>query len=527
MSSEIDATIERRIIIGLIVSDAYIAKVSTVLETMMQTEPEWAEQIFVSGMASRLADWALNYFEEYGKAPGLNIEPLFYEKAKTLPDDVIEEFEERILPSLSQESERAEKFNLDYLLDQTLTYFKARRLQLHADELQTLMEEGRSEEAGALAAEFSQIPVEERESVYFGTDASGEIMLRAFNRDVQQVVRYPGPLGQMLNDQLVRGGFVAFMASEKSGKSFFLLDLAMKAVLHDYANVVFFDAGDMSRELIFERVGMYLTKRPKSDISEMWSPELDCLLNQTDDCEREEREGMIGLDIGSEEDISPALLMERASDPEFKDYMPCRNCPIGRHEKGSVWGSKVPCHTLDGYSAFKAEQKFFKKYKNRFKLATYPNGDLTVGKMKAKLTQWEREEGFVPDLVVVDYADLLVRNAGGDFRHRIDETWRGLRGLSQEKHCLLVTATQADAQSYNVKRLSLANFSEDKRKYSHITAMYGINRDPNGDESKMGLMRINQLMVRSGEFATTNEVYVVQNLAISRAFLTSFTRRRV
>ena len=68
----------------------------------------------------------------------------------------------------------------------------------------------------------------------------------------------------------------------------------------------------------------------------------------------------------------------------------------------------------------------------------------------------------------------------------------------------------------------MKNFSEDKRKYAHVTAMYGLNQDPQDREKKIGLMRINEIVVREGDFSNTKEVTVIQNLARGRPFLGSY-----
>ena len=61
---------------------------------------------------------------------------------------------------------------------------------------------------------------------------------------------------------------------------------------------------------------------------------------------------------------------------------------------------------------------------------------------------WEKQDGFVPDLIVVDYADLIVPESRGEFRHQQNEIWKGLRRLSQEKgEPLVITASQSDAKS--------------------------------------------------------------------------------
>ena len=128
----------------------------------------------------------------------------------------------------------------------------------------------------------------------------------------------------------------------------------------------------------------------------------------------------------------------------------------------------------------------------------------------------------MPDVILIDYADLLQSDVRDSFRHQQNDIWMKLRGLSQERHCLIITPTQANSKSYEKALQGQSNFSEDKRKYAHVTAMYGLNQDPEGREKKLGLMRINQLVVREGEFSPTNQVYIMQKLQIGRPYLGSF-----
>lgn len=85
---------------------------------------------------------------------------------------------------------------------------------------------------------------------------------------------------------------------------------------------------------------------------------------------------------------------------------------------------------------------------------------------------------------------------------------------------MIVTATWSDAASYDKNTLSLSNFSEDKRKYGHVTAMYGLNM--NEEEKRIGIMRFNELVIREGAFERMNQVRVLQCLAIGRPLLDSF-----
>jgi len=86
---------------------------------------------------------------------------------------------------------------------------------------------------------------------------------------------------------------------------------------------------------------------------------------------------------------------------------------------------------------------------------------------------------------------------------------------------LVVTATQADAASFESNTLKMHNFSEDKRKYGHVTAMYGLNQtDP--EEKDLRIMRINELAIREGAASVMNQVRLLQCLEIGRPFLGSY-----
>jgi hypothetical protein len=151
---------------------------------------------------------------------------------------------------------------------------------------------------------------------------------------------------------------------------------------------------------------------------------------------------------------------------------------------------------------------------------------LSTEDMRRVLDEWENQDDFVPDVIVTDYADIMA-SSEREYRHKQDGIWRGLRGISQERHSLLITATQADARSYGQSILNLSNFSEDKRKYAHVTAMFGLNQDPKGREKQLGILRVNELLVREGIFNSNNDVVVLQDLGSGRPFTESYAPVRI
>jgi len=68
----------------------------------------------------------------------------------------------------------------------------------------------------------------------------------------------------------------------------------------------------------------------------------------------------------------------------------------------------------------------------------------------------------------------------------------------------------------------MENFSEDKRKYAHVTAMYGLNMDHKGREKELGILRINEIVIRESDFNNQTQVHVLQNLRRGQPCLTSY-----
>ena len=107
----------------------------------------------------------------------------------------------------------------------------------------------------------------------------------------------------------------------------------------------------------------------------------------------------------------------------------------------------------------------------------------------------------------------------GLIRDAINNTWKAMRALSQRRHCCVVTATQADADSYDSWLLSMSNFSEDKRKYAHVTAMAGINQTQ--PEKERGIYRLNWLVGREFEFTESQVVWTAACLTVGNPAILS------
>lgn len=510
---------ERKIILGFVTSTDFTNRI----------KGKWNIHLFESQIAKRLAMWCSEYFDKYNKAPGSEIESIFQsKKRKGLPKEISEEIEEDILPDLSEEFESSD-FNIDYLVEEAELYFAERHLKIHNEEVQGLLEQGQIIEAQKLVQNYKPLSVDSGSWVDFSDEKIFSHIDDAFGSSKEILIHYPGALGEFWNDQLYRGAFVALEAVDKMGKSFWLKDFAMKAI-KERRNVAYFQCGDMDLEDEILRTANYITQKSELEkySGKLWHPLKDCIYNQTDHCDKPERQcnfelfrvGKEHLDKFRYEITKDKLIQAYKDNP---GYETCHNC--SEFEK-SHWGTVFLKEIDNGKPLTKKEAKkawdtFFVKTGRQFRMSVHPTNTLTVKQAEAILDSWAKD-GFVADVAIFDYMDIMLESFYKDKRLNEDKKWVDMRAMTQRRKLLGIAATQADADAYGKYLLKADNFSETKGKNAHVTAMYGLNQDSSGREKELGIIRINEIVKRKGYFSSKNQVYVLQNLSRGRPFLTSF-----
>lgn len=450
---------ERLILMALVVHTEVLGRVVAGLQT--EKEP------FKSKWSNLVYRWCRSYYEKYQKAPRRNLEPLFRSYAAKSEDEQTNTLLEKFLVSLSNDyAALAKDINPDYIIDQASAYFNAVRYGRLRDELEDALLQDDKEAAQRAVASFQPIDFAASSVVDVLTDEKEWRAALEMPED-QSLIEYPGDLGEFFSGQLQRDGFVAFMAPEKRGKTFWLLDVAWMAV-RNKRRTFFASVGDMSKRQMLQRIGTRAARRPiKAGVVEM----------------------------------PRKIIRNDSGDVRVK---------FERHEYSKAISQK------DWVAAQRKIHQLTAAEHSLLKLACTANSTTTVEDLDGMLGE-AAKEGWSPDVVVVDYADILApeRSAKGqDFRHQTNETWKALRRLSQKWHCLVVTATQSDADSYERKVLTKKNFSEDKRKLAHVTGMVGINQTE--EEKQKGLFRLNWVLLREGVFYENRCITVAGCLAVAR-----------
>lgn len=513
-----EAGVERKIITAMITSSRFLQEIKAIYREDSLTLP----------YTRIIADWCLEYFKQYKTAPEKHIQDIYELHAKNSRFDSAQtELIEKFLVDLSEEYEQVESFNISYLLDQTENYFRKQALINLKQDLSGALIGGRIEEAEAIVKGFKRIARPEA----VGVDPIGDakVIMEAFNSANKDILfRLPGELGEAVGD-FERGFLVGIVASSKTGKSWHLQEIALRALFSGFS--VLFVSFEMSERWMIQRIHQNLSALPITP-GEILIPVFDCGLNQKGDCNKRRRMSEVGLGREREEGDSPIEVIGdgkwkvKIKFPPPKNYIPCTVCRGDIDYKPAVWYEKRNRRRLSGSQAVKKGKSLIKSlFRGRkLKLIQFPSGSTSVSDLRAYLYNWEYYDGFVPDVIITDYADKMAGENGNlNNRDRIGQVWEMHKALAQERHCLVVTASQSNTARTG-KKVKQGDWAEDIRKLTLVDIGISLNQD--ADEKKQGVLNVGILAQRHDVFDLMEDVMVLQQLKIGRPYLDSCRVRR-
>ncbi len=446
-----DATDAGQVMIGMISDTVVCSRIAGI----------WAKGgLFADPDFNLIGGWCVQYVNEYSKAPGESIRSIFDSWVDNGADETKASLLSKKLWVLSEASKKRD-FDTEYLLDVAEKYFNRVQVQNEWERAESELDGGKSERALSRMQALQKITL--RSGTLIKPAEEFQPWRDALDQEKQEpLIGYPGRLRSFLGRAMVRDGFVAFMAPDKSFKSWWLLDAAFRT-MRARRRLAFFEAGDLSQDQIFQRMAVRSVRRP----------------------------------------LFPGVWT-----------VPVSVSRVGKVEVES----RGPEDKATAGEAYRAFQKLSRN-RDLFRLSCHPNSSLSVSHMESILGDWARE-GWQPDVVVIDYADILAPPVGfKDPNEQIDETWKHLRRISQESKCLVLTATQAKATAYNKKSkvLRKEHFSGRKTKLAHVTGMVGINvSDQNREDSVSGL---NWIVNRNSNYSESTMIMVAGSLAIGNPCL--------
>ena len=120
----------------------------------------------------------------------------------------------------------------------------------------------------------------------------------------------------------------------------------------------------------------------------------------------------------------------------------------------------------------------------------YPTKSASVDTIKAHLERL-KIKNIKPDLVLVDYADLLLQRSNlRERRHQLESTYEELRGLAQMYECCVWTASQTNRSGINAEIITMESISEAFNKCFVSDFIFTISRTLEEKEVNAGKMYI-------------------------------------
>jgi replicative DNA helicase len=130
-----------------------------------------------------------------------------------------------------------------------------------------------------------------------------------------------------------------------------------------------------------------------------------------------------------------------------------------------------------------------KKFSRRSPLVIrqFPTGLLTMQGLRAYLDSLEAQQKIVPDLLLVDYADLMSTGTK-DYRLELMAIYKELRGLAVERNIAVATASQTNRESAGKKTITGRGVAEDWSKIATCDTILTYNQTE--AEMRLGTARL-------------------------------------
>lgn len=125
--------------------------------------------------------------------------------------------------------------------------------------------------------------------------------------------------------------------------------------------------------------------------------------------------------------------------------------------------------------------------KGRLFIKEFPTKTATVQTIRAYIQRLNATKAFMPDMVVVDYADLLRGGRSyGEKRHELEGVYEELRALAQELNVIMITADQTNRSGLDMEVVTIGQIGESYAKATVCDLIMTISRRPEDKQMNAG-----------------------------------------
>jgi replicative DNA helicase len=153
----------------------------------------------------------------------------------------------------------------------------------------------------------------------------------------------------------------------------------------------------------------------------------------------------------------------------------------------------------------------------RIVIKSFPMGTLSTGGLDAYLDLLEHREKFVPDLICIDYADIMKVPGKKDRWEGLLEVYQNIHRIGKERHVAMASASQTKQSGSTAKRVDMHHVGGawDKNAIADMILTYAQT----DEEKRDGMARLFQAAARTEE--DRFEILLSQNYGIGQFALSS------
>ena len=392
-------------------------------------------EAFDSRFYRNIATKAVDYYNQFGEAIGEHIADELEDELRNTDKRQAETYE-KLLDNLFVSQEQ---INEEYVISKLREFVRQQALKGSIMEASRLLLEGDLSEAEEELEKGMRKRVDAFDPGINLMDPSQALRFLDESEDVF-------PTGIKTLDRMGigpgRGQLFLFIAPPKRGKSWFLVAMGVQAMLRRLR--VLHITLEMSESLVAKR---YM----QSMFSFMSKPDPGGVQYQKISNDPQEGLALMTVDLDDR--------------PNFK-----------QEDARQVLSSKIA------------------KMRVPIRVKGFPTGSLTIGQLRTFMLMLERTENFVPDIVLLDYIDLVKINAAR-IREDTGAAAKDFRGLMIEFNCAGVTATQGNRSSSRSRMVDEFHVAEDFSKIATSDTVVTFSRTD--AEKDLGLARLTVTNARS------------------------------
>jgi hypothetical protein len=411
--------------------------------------------------------WVEEYYNNFSCAPKKDIADLYKQKRLMLQEDDSEDNDsiQLFLTNLSNQYESySEVNNIDFILQESLHYLKIRSGEVLKDQIDEALLENDSDKLEKLISNYKRVEKPTGQGIDLLKDT--DRIVDALTNENDKLFSFPGDAGKLIGP-ISRGDFVCFFGPASRGKSQFLW-WSCESAMKESCKVLLFTLEMTEDEILKNRAWPSISGQPKykKDVLSAYFE-----LNES---------------TGKYDIIQKSELKE-GNDP---------------NEVASI------------------QKKLHRQYRKGNIRIIFPTNLLTVEDIDSTLDNLYYYENYIPDIVVIDYADYMSPSKNfksNDYRQTINNIWKGLAALRLKKNIAIITASHTEVKTFN-SDIKIEHASEDKRKNNHISIGIALNQTEK--EQDNNIIRIAMTKMREGR-KTSKQVVCLQCLDIGRPCIAS------